>query len=288
MPLVLVISSYVAASRVGGGIAPYVLGPLKVDPVHVPTCLFGRHPGWGPPGGGPVGADVMAQMLEGVAANGLYPLVDAVVTGHFSHPEQVAVAAEAIAKVRDASRTRAHVHAPEKPFVIVDPVMGDEAPGLYVKPAVEEALVARLVPMADVLAPNLWEFARLTGTDIATLRTAEDVAAVAQARGGRWLISSVPSPQGVGVLHVDGACATIAETPRVAGKTPNGTGDMLTLRFTGGLVSGFGAEGALADATGATHEVIAKTVQWAGTELNLAACSDRLATRFAAPVRKIS
>ena len=61
MPLVLVISSYVAASRVGGGIAPYVLGPMKVDPVHIPTCLFGRHPGWGPPGGGPVAADTMAR-----------------------------------------------------------------------------------------------------------------------------------------------------------------------------------------------------------------------------------
>ena len=114
------------------------------------------------------------------------------------------------------------------------------------------------------------------------------MAAVAQARGGRWLISSVPSPQGIGVLHVDGDGAMIAETPRVAGRIPNGTGDTLTLRFAGGLVSGFGAEGALADATGATHEVIAKTVAWAGTELNLAACSDRLATRFAAPVRSVA
>jgi pyridoxine kinase len=288
MPLVLVISSYVAASRVGGGIAPYVLGPMKVDPVHVPTCLFGRHPGWGPPGGGPVGADVMAQMLEGVAANGLYSLVDAVVTGHFSHPEQVAVAAEAIANVRAAPRGKAHDHAPAKPIVIVDPVMGDEAPGLYVKPQVAEALAARLVPMADVLAPNLWEFARLTETDLAELQTAEQVATVAQARGGRWLISSVPSPQGIGVLHVDGDGAMIAETPRVGEKIPNGTGDMLTLRFAGGLVSGLGAEGALADATGATHEVIAKTVEWTGTELNLAACSDRLATRFAAPVRSVA
>jgi hypothetical protein len=34
--------------------------------------------------------------------------------------------------------------------------------------------------------------------------------------------------------------------------------------------------------------VIAKTVEWNGAELALAACSDRLATRFAAPVRKIS
>ena len=91
MPLVLVISSYVAASRVGGGIAPYVLGPMKVDSVHVPTCLFGRHPGWGAPGGNMVAPETMAAMLDGVKANGLYSLVDAVVTGHFSHPEQVAV-----------------------------------------------------------------------------------------------------------------------------------------------------------------------------------------------------
>jgi pyridoxine kinase len=274
MPLVLVISSYVAASRVGGGIAPYVLGPMKVDPVHVPTCLFGRHPGWGPPGGEMVSPATMAAMLEGVGANGLFSLVDAVVTGHFSHPEQVAVAAEAIAKVRAAPRGKAHEHASLWPIIIVDPVMGDVTPGLYIKPETAEALLARLVPEADVLAPNLWEFA-------------EDVARVARARGGRWLISSVPSPEGIGVLHIDGSEAMLAETPRIAGKIPNGTGDMLTLRFAGGLVSGFGAEGALGDATGATHEVIAKTVEWAGTELNVAACSDRLAKRFAAPVRSL-
>ncbi len=288
MPLVLVISSYVAGSRVGGGIAPYVLGPMKVDPVHVPTCLFGRHPGWGPPGGGMVAPETMAAMLDGVAANGLFSLVDAVVTGHFSHPEQVAVAAEAVAKVRAAPRRQAHSHAPDKPIIIVDPVMGDVAPGLYIKPETVEALLARLVPEADVLAPNLWEFARLTGQELSALATAEDVARVARGRGGSWLVSSVPSPQGIGVLHVDGARAMLAETPRVAGKIPNGTGDMLTLRFAGGLVSGLGAEDALADATGATHEVIAKTVEWQGTELNVAACSDRLAMRFAAPLRSIS
>lgn len=288
MPLVLVISSYVAASRVGGGIAPYVLGPMKVDPVHAPTSLFGRHPGWGPPGGGPVDADIMAKMLEGVAANGLYSLVDAVVTGHFSHPEQVAVAAEAITKVRDAPRRKERQHSPSRPIIIVDPVMGDEAPGLYVRPDVAEALAARLTSVADILAPNLWEFARLTATDIASLRTAEDVARVARMRGGKWLISSVPSPQGIGVLLVEADRATFAETARVAGKVPNGTGDLLTLRFAGGLVSGFGEEGALADATGAVHDVVAKTAEWRGSELSLAACSDRLAQRYAAPLRSIA
>ena len=288
MPMVLVISSYVAASRVGGGIAPYVLAPMKVDAVHIPTCLFGRHPGWGPPGGTAVEADVMAKMLEGAAANGVYSLVDAVVTGHFSHPDQVAVAADAIDRVRAAPRRKEHRTAPEKPVIIVDPVMGDEGPGLYIKEPVVEALVRDLVPRADIVAPNLWEFARLAGADLSSFRTPDDIAHKARASGARWLISSAPSPAGIGVLHVDGDTALLAETPRVAGRPPNGTGDLLTLRFAGGLVSGFGAEGALADATGATHTVIAKTMEWTGTELSLAACSDLLARRHAAPVREIS
>lgn len=285
MPLVLVISSYVAASRVGGGIAPYVLGPMKVDPVHVPTCLFGRHPGWGPPGGSAVEADVMAKMLEGIEANGLYSLVDAVVTGHFSQPEQVAVARDAIAKIRAAPRGKAHRHAPPQPIVIVDPVMGDEAPGLYIKEPVAEALMRDLVPLADLVAPNLWEFARLMGAEISSLQTAEDVAAKAKTAGGRWLISSVLSPKGIGVLHVDREQALLAETLHIEGKIPNGTGDMLTLRFAGGLVSGFGAEGALADATGATHTVISKTMEWGGPELAVAACSDLLANRHRTRLR---
>ncbi len=215
-------SSYVAGSRVGGSVAPYVLGPMKVDPVHVPTCLFGRHPGWGPPGGAAVEADVMAKMLEGIEANGLFSKVDAVVTGHFSHPEQIAVAIDAIARIRAAPRGKAHEHAPEKPIIIVDPVMGDAGPGLYIKQPVAEVLARDLVPLADVIAPNLWEFARLTGADIASLRTPEDVARIARQRGGRWLISSVPSPAGIGVLHVDAARAMLAETPRIEGRIPNG------------------------------------------------------------------
>lgn len=287
MPLVLVISSYVAASRVGGGIAPYVLGPMKVDPVHIPTCLFGRHPGWGPPGGGPVAADTMTKMLEGVEANNLFGLMDAVVTGYFSAPDQIAVARDAIDRIRATPRRTSHEHFPEKPLIVIDPVMGDEAPGLYIKPETAAALIADLVPRADVIAPNLWEFARLIGTDISALQTPEAVANAACSRGGRWLISSIPSPVGIGVLYVDPDTALLAETPRVPGRIPNGTGDMLTLRFTGGLVSGLGVEAALADAVGATHLVIDKTVAWGGAELNLAACSDRLAHPPRASVRRL-
>jgi pyridoxal/pyridoxine/pyridoxamine kinase len=137
------------------------------------------------------------------------------------------------------------------------------------------------------VAPNLWEFARLAGVDVSQLGSAEDVAQVAREKGGRWLISSVPSPAGIGVLHVDGG-ALLAETSLVPRRIPNGTGDMLTVRFAGGLVSGLGVEGALADAVGATRAVIANTVEWQGPELCVAACSDLLAQKHSASVRKIS
>ena len=54
MPLALILSSLVAASRVGGGVSERVLNAAKIDTMLVPTVLFGRHPGWGAPGGGPV------------------------------------------------------------------------------------------------------------------------------------------------------------------------------------------------------------------------------------------
>jgi pyridoxine kinase len=233
-----------------------------------------------------VAAASLTKMLEGIEANGLFSLVDAVVTGHFSAPEQVAVAVGAIAQIRAAPRKKSHAHAPDKPIVIVDPVMGDAGPGLYIKEPVAEALACDLVPIADIVAPNLWEFGRLTGVD--GLGSADDVARVAREKGGRWLISSVPSAAGIGVMHVDGGKALLAETPRVAGKIPNGTGDMLMLRFAGGLVSGLGVDGALADAVGATHAVIAKAMEWQAPELPLAACSDLLAQKHSAAVRLLA
>ena len=145
---------------------------------------------------------MMAQMLEGVQANNLFGSMDAVVTGHFSTPDQVRVACEAIDRIRDTPRREWHAHFPAKPLVVIDPVMGDEAPGLYIKQDTAAALMTDLVPRADILAPNLWEFARLVGVHIASLATAESVAAEARRRGGRWLISSVPSPQGLCLIHI--------------------------------------------------------------------------------------
>jgi pyridoxine kinase len=241
MPLVLVISSYVAASRVGGGIAPYVLGPLKVDPVHVPTTLFGRHPGWGKPGGQAVAAGAMQDMLDGIAANGLFALTDAVLTGYFATPDQVQVAANAIDAVRAARGEE------RPPFIMVDPVMGDAATGLYVREETAQAQQDLLVPRATMVACNHWEFERLNG----------------EAR------------EAGGVLRA-------LRFARMNRPVPNGTGDLLHLAYLGHLLNGEQPHWCLRYAVGAVNTVLAKAVEWNAPELPLAACHADLANPAAA------
>jgi pyridoxine kinase len=215
-------------------------------------------------------------------------MIDIVLTGHFSSPEQAEFAGWAIDQIKASRRDPKTGIDGDAPVIIVDPILGDEGKGYYVAPRVAQAINKELVDRADLIAPNLWEFSELVQTPLADLRTPEAVAARTKAYGGNWLISSVPGGDGgIGVLYRDMFNTLVAETPRVATAIPNGTGDLLTLRFVGGMANGIGFEDNLALSVGATYEVIRKSVEWNAPELPLAACSDFLANPPRAPVRKI-
>ncbi len=272
MPLVLVISSYVAASRVGGGIAPYVLGPLKVDPVHVPTTLFGRHPGWGKPGGAAVPAATMQDMLDGIAANGLFAQTDAILTGYFAAPDQVEVAAKAIDNVRAVRG------AGREPFVMVDPVMGDSDSGLYVREETARAQQDLLVPRASMVACNHWEFERLNGE----APEAGDVMRAVRFSRQQWLVSSIPMGDQLLNMQMRDGQMNAAASERFDRPVPHGTGDLLHLAYLGQHLTGRDPQGCLRHAVGAVNTVLAKAVEWSAPELPLAACHEDLANPKAA------
>jgi pyridoxine kinase len=227
MARVLIISSYVASSRVGGGAQALALARLGIEPILIPTVLFGRHPGHGAPGGRAVETEVMAAMLEGVAGQGLLAGLDAIITGHFSAPEQVALAARTIEAARAADGA---------PHVVVDPIMGDDG-RLYVREGVAEAIAAELVPAADLVAPNAWELGRLTGRTVADPQSA---LAAARALGKPTLVSSVAAGDDIGVLYADPRQVWLG-SHATAAAAPHGVGDLLTALFTAGLVDGLPA-----------------------------------------------
>src|SRR5579875_1802914 len=209
MPSVAIFSSYVAASRVGGLIQALALNSLGIEARLIPSVIFGRHPGFGAPGGGGVGMQTYRGVLEGAEAQGLLA-ADLILTGYFALPEQVEAAAAAIDRARAGA---------VKPIVLVDPIMGDEDKGLYVREEVAAAITEHLVPRADVLAPNLWELERLTGH---AARDAEGAMKAAKSLKKPVLVSSVPcGPDQVGVLYVNGGAAWLACHARVV-EVPKG------------------------------------------------------------------
>jgi len=247
MARVLILSSYVASSRVGGGAQALALARLGIEPILIPTVLFGRHPGHGPPGGGPVDAETFEAMIGAVEAQGHFARLDAVISGYFSSPEQVAIAADTLGRVKAA--------APDA-RLMVDPIMGDEGKGLYVKDAVAEAISTLLVPRADIVAPNAWELGRLTGRVVSDPASA---VAAARALGKQMIVSSIRAGGEIGVVYVEAGEAWLASHP-AATAAPNGTGDLLTVLFTAALLGGFASPDALTLAVGGIAEAVGEAM----------------------------
>lgn len=265
MPLALILSSFVAASRIGGAAQQYVLAAHKIDPVLAPTVMFGRTPARG--GLGAVTSpDVFRRMLGDIEADALFGMVDLIITGHFSSAEQVEIAAGVIGRVRSAA-------SGARPPVMVDPVLGDAPGGLYVSPEVAQAVESQLVPQADWITPNLWELAFLTDRPITTAAEARDAV---RSLGKPALVTSAPAGSDeIGLLYVDGKEAVLFAHPRVA-NTPKGTGDLVTASFGAGLVEGRDPRDAAERTARAAAEIVLAADLWKSRELPIVAMADRL------------
>jgi pyridoxine kinase len=239
VPTALILSSHVAASPVGGGVQARVLARMGVESIHVPTVLYGRHPGLGSPGGGAVSAERFESLIDGVKASGALADVDAVIAGYFASPRQVRAAVRLIEAMPDA-------------WVVVDPIMGDSETGLYVSEAVAGAIARDLLPRAGLIAPNAWELARLAGRTVTDVPSA---LAAARSLNRPMLISSVESDGDIAVLYVDGAEAWLAAHPRQP-TAPKGTGDILTAHFVGAVLGGSAPREALYTAVSEVAAVV--------------------------------
>lgn len=273
--MALILSSHVAASLVGGTVGQRVFNAAKVDTMLVPTVLYGRHPGWGEPGGGPVEQDMFESVLSGIADNGMLHLTDLVLTGYFADVGQIFDTASVIDVVRKSAREFEGQHAfADEALVVVDPIMGDSPGGLYVSPAIAAAIKDQLVSRADLVTPNAFELGYLTG------RTLTDLASMVRAARSLerpCLVSSLPRHGQIGVMYVDAEEAWLVSHDRCP-SAPNGTGDLLTASFLARLLSGDGPKAALEHAAAATLSVVMRANEWSSRELPIVAAADVLAT----------
>jgi pyridoxine kinase len=261
MKSVLTIQSQVAGARVGNSVAAFALDRLGVPAIALPTILMGRRPDRGPPGGGPIPATVLASMVDSLDADGALANVAYVLSGYIALPEQAGVILDAVSRVKAAN--------PAALFVC-DPVIGD-AGAAFVKPEIAEAIRTRLAPAADMLTPNHFELETLVGASLPTLKATH---VAARSLGKPVIVTSAPSDKAA-ALYSAPTGSWLAEAPRLP-DAPKGAGDLFTSLYVARRALGQSVVVALEAATGAVHDVIARSLLEGGGHLAVVAAQDKL------------
>jgi hydroxymethylpyrimidine/phosphomethylpyrimidine kinase len=185
--------------------------------------------------------EFVAQQIDVVVAD---IGVDAVKTGMLSSAPII----EAV-----ADRVRHHRLA----RLVVDPVMIAKSGAPLLRPEAIEALRAALLPLADVVTPNLHEARVLTGRPIATLREMEDAARRIADLGPRHVVVKGGHLAGdaTDVLY-DGAAVTRVAGERLPATRTHGTGCVFAAAITAGLAAGQPVEHAVRRAKAFVTEAI--------------------------------
>ena len=257
---VLSIQSQVVYGHVGNSAAAFVLQRQGHAVWQVPTVLFSNHLGKPSYRGRAVPADQAQDMIEGLKELGYLDHVDMLLTGYLGTAETARLAAELAGIIRA-----------QKPNAIFacDPVMGDDD-ALYVKPDLADTIATDLVPIANVLLPNIFELARLTGRTIKDATGALEAAhALQQSSGVRVLVATgIPADRSdrIAALALEGGKVHRAEAPRRKLRVA-GTGDTFTALFTGHYVRDRDAAGALRFAMQAMDTICAATEKADADEL---------------------
>jgi len=268
---VLSFHSHVVHGHVGNDAAAFGLRRLGVEAWQIDTVRLSNHPGHGGCTGRVTEAGEVAALTDGLDALGVLADCDAVLAGYLGAADQAEPVAAAVDRV-GAARPDA--------LTIVDPIMGDTEPGRYVPGAVAEAIAGTLVPRADLVTPNGFELADLTGQRVRTRGEALTAARTLLDRGPRMvLVTSLDAVHdGVEMLAVTADAAWAVRVPRLHfAVAPNGAGDLLAGAVTAWLVRGAGLADAVTAAADAVHEVLLATRAAQQRELALIRAQDALA-----------
>jgi pyridoxine kinase len=259
---ILSIQSQVAGARVGNSVAAFAMERLGVRVWQLPTTILGRRPDHGPPGGGPLPAETLASVFEGLAADAVLGEVDAVLTGYLGGDEQVAIVLDIVERVKAANA---------KAVFVCDPVLGDEGK-LFVADELADAIINSLAPNADWLTPNLFELGLMAGRTIDSLTSARDAA---RRIGKPVLCTSIRTAIGLGNLFAAPGGDWFCETARLP-RAPKGAGDLMTALFVARRIRGEAPAFALEAATGAVYDVIVRSLAAESEDLLLPEAQDVL------------
>jgi pyridoxine kinase len=162
----------------------------------------------------------------------------------------------------------------------LDPVLGDRDRGLFVKPDIPPLVRDRLLPLADMVTPNHFEFEWLAGRAAQTRAEMIALAAELIAQGPSTVVITsaelTDTPQGeIETLAIERSRAFRVSTPRLP-ISPNGTGDLFAALFAAARVRHQDTPEALSHAASAIFAVLERTAARGTTEMRIVESRDEL------------
>ena len=134
-----------------------------------------------------------------------------------------------------AERLRAH----RKNHIVLDPVMIAKSGDPLLQPDARHALVAEMLPLADVVTPNLHEAAALAEMPVSDETEMEEAARRIAARGPRHvLVKGGHLKHSATDLLWDGRTLTRFPAPRIESASTHGTGCTFSAAIAAGLARG--------------------------------------------------
>jgi pyridoxine kinase len=265
---VLSFQSRVVWGHVGNSVAEFALRRIGVDVWPLDTVCLSHHPGHGPPRGRVRPAEELAELVAGIAENGILDECRAVLSGYLGTAENGRVVLRAAEALR-ARRADA--------LYCCDPVMGDRDTGLYVSANLVDFFRNEALAAADILTPNHFELETLTGTPLRTLSSVLAAADRLRAAGPPMLLVSSlsidESTKSIHTLLVGNDGAWLATTPRLD-LNAHGAGDLLAAQFLARTLRGDDPATCLVEAVAATFAVLAATGN--APELRLVAAQEAM------------
>lgn len=272
-------TSLTARGSIGARAALFALERLGHTVVFLPTVILPFHPGHGPGTRSATDSVLFSQQISELISTTDLAGIDAVLTGYFANREQVECAARFTDAVKDKN--------PDAVF-LCDPVCGD-GNRLYVPEETAGALRDLLLPRADFITPNRFEFSWLTGHESA-IDENETIIREARQLGVRETLvtSALPLMRGSTATLLVSPEMTATAEHRAFPHPPNGMGDLISALYLHHTLSGAKAADRLQRSVASVLEILTFSLSAGSKELLIPARQDAIVSpRASVTIRQL-
>lgn len=268
MAYILTIQSHVVYGHAGNAAAVFPMQRLGHEVSVLNLLQFSNHTGHGTWGGGAISANELRDIFKGLKAVGALNTLNCILSGYIRDLEQAQAIYDFVCEVKT-----------DYPHVMYccDPVMGDERPGMYVKPEVAAFLQSHLVPLADWITPNHFELSHLVDKPLTSVQDAMTACAELfdSNKQGILATSIAHHSSMTGLLLMTKAGTYHCETPKYELiRTVHGTGDVTAATFLSHLFNGDAPVDAMEKTANTMHDMTLFSFQNGLRELGIIACQE--------------